>query len=185
MDNSCPPSLRIRGRKNLLNLNHPVNSTATRTYSHSLARRKNLKIFPTLHFMGVSEHVSIVNFHYNWPNLPNGTLTPQIVSIGFDESGFAGFLWWVIDAKLGQFNAFRRRTLPTAWIILFLQVRKMGSGINEAPGGGSTAFRSQLKNIIEAESISLNLEKNFLCKWSFMLHRNALVILFMMVQEDI
>jgi hypothetical protein len=105
---------------------------------------------------GVSEHVSIVNFHYNWPESAEWNLHLNGV-IGFDESGFAG----------SSDEAYRRQ----AWAFMlsggglyngldysFFVGKEDGSGINEAPGGGSTAFRSQLKILSELIH-SLNLEK--------------------------
>lgn len=95
----------------------------------------------------VSPHVSILNFHYNWPESAEWNLHLNRV-IGFDESGFAG------ESDL----VYRRQ----AWAFMlsggglynnldysFFVGKENGTGINEAPGGGSTAFRSQLKHLSE------------------------------------
>jgi hypothetical protein len=104
----------------------------------------------------VSKHISIVNFHYNWPESAEWNLHLNRV-IGFDESGFAG----------ESDEVYRRQ----AWAFMlsggglynnldysFFVGKENGTGINEAPGGGSPAFRSQLKILSELIH-SLNLEK--------------------------
>jgi hypothetical protein len=104
----------------------------------------------------VSEHVSIVNFHYNWPESAEWNLHLNRV-IGFDESGFAGEsdqvyrrqAWAFMLAGGGLFNSLDYS---------FFVGKENGTGINEAPGGGSPAFRSQLK-ILSALIHSLNLKK--------------------------
>ncbi|MDG1278657.1 MAG: hypothetical protein P8O16_15350 [Algoriphagus sp.] len=104
----------------------------------------------------VSEHISIVNFHYNWPESAEWNLHLNRV-IGFDESGFAGTedlvyrrqAWAFMLAGGGLYN-----NLDYSFFV----GKENGTGINEAPGGGSTPFRSQLKILSELIH-SLNLKK--------------------------
>lgn len=104
----------------------------------------------------VSEHISIVNFHYNWPESADWNLHLNRV-IGFDESGFAGTedlvyrrqAWAFMLAGGGLYN-----NLDYS----FFAGKENGTGINEAPGGGSTSFRSQLKILSELIH-SMNLKK--------------------------
>jgi hypothetical protein len=104
----------------------------------------------------VSEHISIVNFHYNWPESADWNLHLNRV-VGFDESGFAGTkdlvyrrqAWAFILAGGGLYN-----NLDYSFFV----GKENGTGINEAPGGGSTSFRSQLKILSELLH-SMNLKK--------------------------
>ncbi len=103
----------------------------------------------------VNPNVSIVNFHYNWPESAEWNYHLNRV-IGFDESGFAGNEDWV----------YRRQ----AWAFLmsggglfnhldysFFEGKEDGTGVNEAPGGGSVQFRKEMK-ILSDFIHSLNLE---------------------------
>lgn len=104
----------------------------------------------------VSEHISIVNFHYNWPESADWNLHLNRV-IGFDESGFAGTedmvyrrqAWAFLLAGGGLYN-----NLDYSFFV----GKENGTGSNEAPGGGSTSFRSQLKILSELIH-SLDLKK--------------------------
>lgn len=91
----------------------------------------------------ISPHISILNFHYNWPESAEWNYHLNRV-VGFDESGFAG----------NEDLVYRRQ----AWVFMlsggglfnnldysFYAGEETGKGENEAPGGGSTAYRSQLK----------------------------------------
>ncbi|MEB2783938.1 hypothetical protein [Algoriphagus persicinus] len=95
----------------------------------------------------VSEHISILNFHYNWPESATWNYHWNRV-IGFDESGFAG----------SEDMVYRRQ----AWVFMlsggglfnnldysFFAGKEDGTGANEAPGGGSTALRKELKILSE------------------------------------
>jgi len=91
----------------------------------------------------VSEHISIINFHYAWPDAVEWNYQYERV-IGFDESGFAGpgdqvyrrQAWQFLLSGGGLFN-----NLDYS----FYAGHEDGLGKNSAPGGGSQALRSQLK----------------------------------------
>lgn len=91
----------------------------------------------------VSNHISILNFHYNWPESATWNYHWDRV-IGFDESGFAGSddmvyrrqAWAFMLSGGGLFN-----NLDYS----FFAGKEDGTGTNEAPGGGSTALRKELK----------------------------------------
>jgi hypothetical protein len=91
----------------------------------------------------VADNISIINFHYNWPESVTWNYGYNKV-IGFDESGFAGSgdkvyrkqAWRFILSGGGLFN-----NLDYS----FFSGYEDGSLENEAPGGGSTALRKQLK----------------------------------------
>jgi len=91
----------------------------------------------------VSEHISIINFHYAWPDAAEWNYQYERV-IGFDESGFAGpedqvyrrQAWQFMLSGGGLFN-----NLDYS----FYAGHEDGMGKNSAPGGGSQALRSQLK----------------------------------------
>ena len=91
----------------------------------------------------VSEHISIINFHYAWPDAVEWNYQYERV-IGFDESGFAGpgdqvyrrQAWQFLLSGGGLFN-----NLDYS----FYAGHEDGLGKNSAPGGGSHALRSQLK----------------------------------------
>jgi hypothetical protein len=95
----------------------------------------------------VSEHISIINFHYAWPDAVTWNYQYERV-IGFDESGFAGpgdqvyrrQAWQFMLSGGGLFN-----NLDYS----FYAGHEDGLGKNSAPGGGSQALRSQLKILKE------------------------------------
>lgn len=91
----------------------------------------------------VNEHVSIINFHYAWPEAVEWNYHyPKV--IGFDESGFAGSgdqvyrrqAWQFMLSGGGLFN-----NLDYSFYV----GSENGTGANDAPGGGSPALRKQLK----------------------------------------
>ena len=91
----------------------------------------------------VNPHVSIMNFHYAWPEAARWNMAYDRV-IGFDESGFAGSgdevyrrqAWKFMLSGGGLFN-----NLDYSFYV----GHEDGLGENVAPGGGSAALRSQLK----------------------------------------
>jgi hypothetical protein len=91
----------------------------------------------------VEDNISIINFHYNWPESVTWNYGYNKV-IGFDESGFAGpddkvyrkQAWRFIHAGGGLFN-----NLDYS----FFSGYEDGTLENDAPGGGSVALRKQLK----------------------------------------
>ncbi len=93
----------------------------------------------------VSEHVSIINFHYAWPEAVRWNYHYNKV-IGFDESGFAGpgdqvyrrQAWQFMLSGGGLFN-----NLDYSFFVGY----EDGSGENQAPGGGSETLRQQLKSL--------------------------------------
>lgn len=104
----------------------------------------------------VSKHISILNFHYNWPESATWNYHWNRV-IGFDESGFAGSedmvyrrqAWAFMLSGGGLFNSLDYS---------FFVGKEDGTGVNEAPGGGSTALRNELK-ILSETLHSLDLKK--------------------------
>lgn len=90
----------------------------------------------------ISDHISILNFHYNWPESAIQNYHWNRV-IGFDESGFAGSkdmvyrrqAWAFMMSGGGLFNSLDYS---------FFAGEEEGTGKNEAPGGGSTSLRKQL-----------------------------------------
>jgi hypothetical protein len=91
----------------------------------------------------VSDHISILNFHYAWPDAVEWNYHFNRV-IGFDESGFAGSddqvyrrqAWQFMLSGGGLFNSLDYS---------FFVGHEDGLGENNAPGGGSQSLRSQLK----------------------------------------
>jgi hypothetical protein len=91
----------------------------------------------------VDDHISIINFHYNWPESVDWNYGYNKV-IGFDESGFAGSddkvyrrqAWRFILSGGGLFN-----NLDYS----FFSGYEDGMLENEAPGGGGATLRTQLK----------------------------------------
>lgn len=102
----------------------------------------------------LSPHVSILNFHYNWPESVEMNYYWNKV-IGFDESGFAGSsdmvyrrqAWAFMLSGGGLFN-----NLDYS----FFSGNEDGTLKNEAPGGGGTSLRLQL-NILSKFIHSLDL----------------------------
>jgi hypothetical protein len=91
----------------------------------------------------VSPHISIINFHYAWPEAVQWNYHyPKV--IGFDESGFAGSddtvyrrqAWQFMLSGGGLFNSLDYS---------FTVGNEDGKATYKAPGGGSTALRAQLK----------------------------------------
>lgn len=93
----------------------------------------------------VNEHVSIINFHYAWPEAVEWNYHYNKV-IGFDESGFAGpgndvyrrQAWQFMLSGGGLFNSLDYS---------FFVGHEDGTGNNQAPGGGSDTLRRQLKTL--------------------------------------
>lgn len=91
----------------------------------------------------VSDHVSIINFHYAWPEAAGWNYHYDKV-IGSDESGFSGSedkpyrrqAWQFMLSGGGLFN-----NLDYS----FFAGHEDGSGEYSAPGGGSKRLRQQLK----------------------------------------
>jgi hypothetical protein len=91
----------------------------------------------------VSKDVSIINFHYAWPDAVEWNYHYNRV-IGFDESGFAGpddqvyrrQAWQFMLSGGGLFNNLDYSFYPG---------HEDGQGENSAPGGGSKSLRFQLK----------------------------------------
>ncbi|MCB0668719.1 MAG: hypothetical protein KDC80_23000 [Saprospiraceae bacterium] len=95
----------------------------------------------------VHDGIDILNFHYAWPESVTqnyGWDRP----VNFDESGFAGThdttylqeAWAFILSGGAIFNGLDYSFYPG---------KEDGTGTNEAPGGGSTNFRRQLKFLNE------------------------------------
>ena len=95
----------------------------------------------------VSDHISIINFHYAWPEAAAWNYHFNKV-LGFDESGFAGSgdqvyrrqAWQFMLSGGGLFNSLDYS---------FFVGNEDGLGENNAPGGGSKALRFQLKILSE------------------------------------
>jgi hypothetical protein len=95
----------------------------------------------------VSDHISIINFHYAWPEAAEWNYQYNKV-LGFDESGFAGSgdqvyrrqAWQFMLSGGGLFNSLDYS---------FFVGNEDGLGENNAPGGGSKALRFQLKILNE------------------------------------
>ena len=93
----------------------------------------------------VSDLISIINFHYAWPEAVEWNYHYDKV-IGFDESGFAGSgdevyrrqAWRFMLSGGGLFN-----NLDYS----FFTSQEEGTGENNAPGGGSPTLRRQLKTL--------------------------------------
>jgi len=90
----------------------------------------------------VSEPVSILNFHYAYPDAARVNLERNRV-VAFDESGFSGSddtpyrrqAWKFLLSGGGIFNNLDYSFYPGA---------EDGTGSNRAPGGGSSSLRKQL-----------------------------------------
>ena len=95
----------------------------------------------------VSDYISIVNFHYAWPDAARWNYHYDKV-LGFDESGFAGSgdavyrrqAWQFMLSGGGLFNHLDYS---------FYVGHEDGRGTYEAPGGGSVALRQQLRVLSE------------------------------------
>jgi hypothetical protein len=97
--------------------------------------------------MGIGENISILNFHYAWPEAAEWNYGFDKV-IGFDESGFAGSgdqvyrrqAWRFLMSGGGLFN-----NLDYS----FFTGYEDGTLANKAPGGGSPELRKQLNVLKE------------------------------------
>ncbi|NND08992.1 MAG: hypothetical protein HKN87_21680 [Saprospiraceae bacterium] len=95
----------------------------------------------------VSSNISILNFHYAWPEAVTWNYNYDKV-IGYDESGFAGssdkvyrrHAWQFMLSGGGLFN-----NLDYSFYV----GEEEGKGSNDAPGGGSVELRFQLKVLSE------------------------------------
>lgn len=91
----------------------------------------------------VNDYVSIINFHYAWPEAVEWNYHYNKV-IGFDESGFAGPADQVYRRQAWQFMLSGGGLFNNLDYSFFVG-NEDGSGENSAPGGGSEALRRQLK----------------------------------------
>jgi len=91
----------------------------------------------------VSDHISIINFHYAWPEAVEWNIHYDKV-IGFDESGFAGSGDQVYRRQAWQFMLSGGGLFNNLDYSFFVG-HEDGSGVNSAPGGGSKTLRFQLK----------------------------------------
>ena len=93
----------------------------------------------------VSDHISIINFHYAWPDAARWNYHYDKV-LGFDESGFAGSDDPVYRRQAWQFML-SGGGLYNNLDYSFYVGQEDGRGTNDAPGGGSAALRQQLKTL--------------------------------------
>lgn len=104
----------------------------------------------------VNDHISIINFHYAWPEAVEWNYHYYRV-IGFDESGFAGPGDQVYRRQAWQFMLSGGGLFNNLDYSFFVG-HEDGSGENHAPGGGSKTLRQQLK-ILSDFLHGLELEK--------------------------
>jgi hypothetical protein len=95
----------------------------------------------------VSEHISIINFHYAWPDAARWNYHYNKL-LGFDESGFAGPEDQVYRRQAWQFMLSGGGLFNNLDYSFFVG-HEDGLGVNIAPGGGSKDLRSQLKILSE------------------------------------
>ncbi len=95
----------------------------------------------------VSEQISIINFHYAWPEAVSWNYHYDRV-IGFDESGFAGTGDQVYRRQAWQFMLSGGGLFNNLDYSFFVG-HEEGTGENSAPGGGSKTLRFQLKILSE------------------------------------
>lgn len=95
----------------------------------------------------VSNHISIINFHYAWPEAVEWNYHYDKV-IGFDESGFAGSGDQVYRRQAWQFMLSGGGLFNNLDYSFFVG-HEDGLGVNKAPGGGSKTLRFQLKILSE------------------------------------
>jgi len=95
----------------------------------------------------VNEHISIINFHYAWPEAVSWNYHYDRV-IGFDESGFAGSGDQVYRRQAWQFMLSGGGLFNNLDYSFFVG-NEDGLGENQAPGGGSKNLRAQLKVLSE------------------------------------
>ena len=91
----------------------------------------------------VSDHISIINFHYAWPEAAEWNYHYDKV-LGFDESGFVGSGDQVYRRQAWQFMLSGGGLFNNLDYSFFVG-NEDGLGENKAPGGGSKALRFQLK----------------------------------------
>ncbi len=91
----------------------------------------------------VNNHISIINFHYAWPEAVEWNDHYDKV-IGFDESGFAGSGNQVYRVQAWQFMLSGGGLFNNLDYSFFVG-NENGLGENTAPGGGSNTLRRQLK----------------------------------------
>jgi hypothetical protein len=91
----------------------------------------------------VSDFISIINFHYAWPEAVEWNYHYDKV-IGFDESGFAGSGDAVYRRQAWQFMLSGGALFNNLDYSFFVG-NENGMGENTAPGGGSKTLRFQLK----------------------------------------
>lgn len=104
----------------------------------------------------VSNHISIINFHYAWPEAVELNYHFDKV-IGFDESGFSGSDDQVYRRQAWQFMLSGGGLFNNLDYSFFVG-HEDGLGKNRAPGGGSKTLRQQLK-ILSDFLHSFELEK--------------------------
>jgi hypothetical protein len=95
----------------------------------------------------VNEYISIINFHYAWPEAAEWNYHYNKV-LGFDESGFAGPGDQVYRRQAWQFMLSGGGLFNNLDYSFFVG-HEDGLGENSAPGGGSKALRFQLKTLSE------------------------------------
>jgi len=95
----------------------------------------------------VNENVSIINFHYAWPEAAEWNYHYDRV-LGFDESGFAGSGDQVYRRQAWQFMLSGGGLFNNLDYSFFVE-QEDGLGENNAPGGGSKSLRFQLKTLSE------------------------------------
>lgn len=95
----------------------------------------------------VGEHISIINFHYAWPDAVEWNYHYNKV-LGFDESGFAGSGDQVYRRQAWQFMLSGGGLFNNLDYSFFVGSED-GTGKNNAPGGGSRALRLQLRVLSE------------------------------------
>jgi len=95
----------------------------------------------------VGDPVSIINFHYAWPEAVSWNYHYDRV-IGFDESGFAGSGDQVYRRQAWQFMLSGGGLFNNLDYSFFVG-HEDGTGENSAPGGGSKTLRFQLKILSE------------------------------------
>ena len=91
----------------------------------------------------VSDRISIINFHYAWPEAAEWNYHYNRV-LGFDESGFAGSDDQVYRRQAWQFMLSGGGLFNNLDYSFFVGSEN-GLGENKAPGGGSRSLRQQLK----------------------------------------
>ena len=95
----------------------------------------------------VSDFISIINFHYAWPDAARWNYHYNKV-LGFDESGFAGSGDQVYRRQAWQFMLSGGGLFNNLDYSFFVG-HEDGLGVNNAPGGGSKDLRFQLKVLSE------------------------------------